>query len=69
MRMAMDYGDRTIGLEYRLHLFGVFGPEIPVAVVLVERGVRKDEQRRGGRNLGKVALEPGALWLAYFKRD
>src|ERR1700693_5415067 len=37
MRVAMDDRDLVERLQNRLHFVGVFGPEVPVAIVFVER--------------------------------
>ena len=59
--VAVDHGHVLELLEDRLHLVGVVGPEVPVLVVLVERRVREDDERRARRHLGEVVLQPLAL--------
>src|SRR4029453_5027459 len=62
--MAVHDRDAIVRLQDGLYLLGVVGPEVPVAVVLVERRVREDDERRRFRHVGQILLQPGALLVA-----
>src|SRR5258708_30350589 len=64
MNVSVQNGDRTEALEQSKRLRTIVGPPAPFLVDHLQRDMRKHDDRRAGRLVLQVGLEPCALLVA-----